>query len=273
MTFVSVAEVRYASGVPSSLVSDAAITHAITIVEGLTARKMNTKFTPTKVIEIIDGTGTDRFFTKYNPLLKVISLTTDGNTVDVTNLDIYENSGRVILGTSSDYSSFVSKNKSIICQYLHGLVEEDDSLTALTSGAESAGSSVVVAIDSDPGFAVGDYVFVYGTDGYREVAKITSISETDITVDQLLFSHVANSIFVKATIPQGIKRFIELEATIYVALNAIGATYTFSASYSVGDLQVTKGVPYTHWRESLEKAIKERDTIKSIIKPRIKIYT
>jgi hypothetical protein len=61
------------------------------------------------------------------------------------------------------------------------------------------------------------------------------------------------------------------EGKAYLALNAIGTTYVFNASYSLGDLNVTKGVPYTHWRESLEKAIKERNTLRNIVKPRFKI--
>ena len=61
---------------------------------------------------------------------------------------------------------------------------------------------------------------------------------------------------------------MECEAAIYVAINAIGATYTFNASYQIGELSVTKGVPYTHWRESVSQMLKERENLRRLIKPR-----
>ena len=130
------------------------------------------------------------------------------------------------------------------------------------------GCLVDVVVDDAESFAVDDWVEIYGTDGYREVAKITTVSSTTMTVDNLIFSHADESIFVKLKIPEFVQRYMELEAAIYVAISAIGETYTFNASYQLGDLQVTKGVPYTHWRESVEKCIKERSTLASQIKPR-----
>ena len=74
--------------------------------------------------------------------------------------------------------------------------------------------------------------------------------------------------FYKIQIPYVIKRFMELEAAIYVGINAIGATYTFNASYSIGDLSVVKGVPYTHWRESVQRCIQEREALRKNIRVR-----
>ena len=59
-----------------------------------------------------------------------------------------------------------------------------------------------------------------------------------------------------------------IEAGICAGINALGATYTFNASYQLGELQVTKGVPYTHWRESLNSLFKEREMRKVRIKIR-----
>ena len=61
---------------------------------------------------------------------------------------------------------------------------------------------------------------------------------------------------------------MELEAGLYVAINAIGSTYTFNAGYQIGDFSVTKGVPYTHWRESVSQMLKERENLRRLIKPR-----
>lgn len=271
MTYITVSDVRYASGVPTSLASNAAIEHAIAIIEPMTERAMNTKFKPTLRIDILDGTGKNHFFTDKNPLLRVEALKSDDNSLDVDALEIYKSSGKIALGINSDSSIFVEKQRSIVCKYRFGLLDQDDDTQTTISAAASAGSSVNVTVASATGFTENDWVEIYGMDGNKEVAQITAISGTTFTLDKISFDHEADSILIKIQIPQYIKRFMELEATIYVALNAIGATYTFNASYNLADLQVTKGVPYTHWRESLEKAIKERESLRRIIKPRFKI--
>lgn len=261
-------DVRYASGAPVALISNAAVEHIITLVEGETAKKMNTKFVPTRRVDIMDGTGLNRFFTEKNPVLKILSCKSDSNTIDPDWIDVSRGSGMCRLNEDSDTNVFVSKQNSLSVAYLFGHLVPDDDNRTTTNGAVSAGSSVVVTVDDAGTIAVNDWIEIIGTDGNREVAQVTNVSSNDLTVDLLNFSHVDESVLYKIQIPLTIKRFMELEAAIYVGLNAVGATYTFNASYSIGDLSVVKGVPYTHWRETIIKNVQEREALKKYIKAR-----
>lgn len=271
MTYLSVTDVRTASGIPSSLATDTQIEHAIAIVEPLTERAMNTKFSPTLKIEMLDGTGSDRIFLSKNPVLRLESLESDDNTVDISNVYLYRPSGKVILSTGADISVFVLEHQSVIAKYRYGYMVQDDTASTTLSSAVSAGTSVSATVADASDLSVNDWVDIFGTDGNREVAQITAISSNTLTLDFLGLSHASDSVVVKLQIPYFIKRFMELESVIYVGMNAIGATYTFNASYSLGDLSVTKGVPYTHWRESLQQAVKEREQLRNMIKPRFAI--
>ncbi len=266
MSFITVANVRYASGAPVSLISNTAIESAITIVEATTSKKMNTKFVPTRRIDIMDGTGTNRFFTEKNPVLKILSCKSDGNAILPNWIDASRNSGLCRLNEDSNTNVFVAKQNALRVAYLFGHLVPDDDNRTTTNGAVSAGSAVVITVDDAQAIAVNDWIEIMGTDGKREVAKVTAITDNDITVDLLNFAHEDESVLYKIQIPYEIKRFMELEAAIYVGINAIGATYTFNASYSVGDLSVVKGVPYTHWRESVQRCIQEREALRKYIK-------
>jgi len=271
MTFITETQVRTASGVPSTLVTASQITQIISRVEEMTARAMNTRFVPTKEIDVLDGNGKDLVFTEKNPLLKVVSLKTDGSSVTPSTLHVYRSSGKIKMGTDSEVGKFVSKSRSVIVEYYYGLLERDGSVSSTTTGASVAGTSITITLSDASSFSANDWVELYGTDGYVETAQISGISSNDVTFDSLSFTHVSGTIVTKLSIPQWIQRFMELEATVYASLNAIGATYTFNASYGLADLNVVKGVPYTHWRESLEKALKERESLRSMIKPRPKV--
>lgn len=271
MKYLNVVDVRIASGIPESLATDDAIEHAIEIVESLTERAMNTKFYPALNIEVLDGTGTDRLFLSKNPVLRLEQLKTDENEIDISDVFLYRESGKVMLGSDSDVSIFLAKNQSVMAKYRYGFMVSDDSaLTALTSDV-SAGTDVSASVADASKFAVNDWIDIFGVDGKREAAKITAISGNTLTFDFLGMNHSSGSMIIKLETPSFVKRFIELESVIYVGMNAIGATYTFNASYSIGDLSVTKGVPYTHWRESLQQAVKEREQLRNMIKPRFAI--
>ena len=269
MTFITADDVRRASGAPSSLISDALINEAITIVEHEMKRWMNTAFVPTQRIDHLNGNSLQRLFTMKNPLLSVRALTiNDSTSITPSTLDWSKSSGKVTLSNSSEGSVFTTGNNNTFIKYLYGLLE-DSSTETTTTAAATVGTSVALTVVSITDFADKDWVEVYGMDGTKEVAQINATPiGTTITVDQLVKAHESGSTIMKLQIPYYIKRFMEIEAAIYVAVYAIGGTYTFNTSYSLGELSVNKGEPYPQWREVIQRMINERKMRKATIKIR-----
>ena len=151
---------------------------------------------------------------------------------------------------------------------------EESSTSTTSTSAVTVGTSVAIAVSSESGFTTNDWVEIYGIDGLREVAKVTGTGANEITVDQLVFGHVTASVVVLLQTPEYVKRFLEIESAIAVAIYAVGNTYTFNASYNIlGQISVVKGVPHTHWRESIAANRKERDVYKTRLRIRPAIVT
>jgi len=269
MTFITADDVRRASGAPASLITDALINEAITIIEDEMKRWMNSAFVPTQRIEHRNGNSLPRMFTMKNPLLAVRALTiNDSTSITPAYLYIEKQSGKITLSKDAESGTFTDGTSNTFIKYLYGLMEE--STTNTTSTADTtAGSSVSMTVSSITGLADGDWLEIYGMDGKREVAQISGDPATGaIVLDQLVYSHESGSIVVKLQIPYYIKRFMEIEAAIYVAVYAIGGTYTFNTSYSLGELSVNKGEPYPQWREVIQRMINERKMRKATIRIR-----
>ena len=267
-TYIDADDVRRACGAPTSLISDADINSAIDIVEPLVERMMNTKFTPTTAIETQDGTNKGSTFTAKNPLLGVRYLEINDTSIDLDDLNIYQPSGMISLKNTAGTSIFLVKEKNVIIKYLYGMLNETSTSTT-TSAAASAGSSVSVAVTSSASFTAEDWIVIYGTDGNREHAQISAIADsTHVTLDQIGQDHASGSLVVEVLIPYYIKRMMEIEAGIYVAINAIGSTYTFNTSYTLGELTVNKGEPYPQWNSVFQRMQSERKYLNSLIKIR-----
>ena len=269
MTYITADDVRRASGAPTSLITDALINSAITIVEAEMKRWMNTSFTPETRIERRNGNSLQRMFTMKNPLLSVRALTVnDSTTVTPSYLDWVKNSGKVMLSNSAESSTFVRGMNNTFIKYLYGLLEESTTTTTLST-ATAVGTTVSMTVASITDFADEDWVEIYGMDGKQEVAQISGTPALGvIIVDQLVQTHAADSVIAKLQIPYYIKRYMEIEAAIYVAVYAIGGTYTFNTSYSIGDLNVNKGEPYPQWREVIQRMINERKMRRETIRIR-----
>ena len=269
MTYITAADVRRASGAPSSLITDALINSAITIVESEMKRWMNTAFVPTQKIERRDGNSLPRMFTMKNPVLSVRALTVnDTTTITPSYIDWEKQSGKLILASGAESSLFNYGKNNTFIKYLYGLMEESTTSTSLST-ATTAGTTVSMTVDSITDFADEDWVEIYGMDGKQEVAQISGTPAGGvIVVDQLVQTHAADSVIVKLQIPYYIKRYMEIETAIYVAVYAIGGTYTFNTSYSLAELQVNKGEPYPQWREVIQRMINERKMRRSTIKIR-----
>ena len=269
-TYITADDVRRATGAPTDLISDDYINDAIDLVEGEVARWLNTEFRPTQRIDVLDGNGRNIIFTDKNPLLFVRYLKTNDTEIAINELNIYKPSGGISLSSASSTSSFIWKDKSVIIKYLFGYVV-DDALTT-SAVAISAGTSVNMEVADSSSFSATDWVRIIGTDGNEEYCQITAIPDsTHITLDEVYLSHSSGSLVYKQVCPDTIKRFIEIESGINIAVYAIGGTYDFNTSYSLGNLSVNKGEPYPQWREVFQRLTNERKALLEKIKIRPKI--
>lgn len=268
--FITVADVRRSSGADVTLMNDANVEAAIDIVEAEVERFLNSKFTPTEKIEILDGNGKNTIVVDKNPLLKIKELIINDVSISLDAIRIYKESGIIGLKNNAETSIFTFLPQTVIIKYLYAWLEETTTITNSTADI-SAGTSVEIDVIDETGFVVNNWVEIYGTDGYREVAKITATAADKITVDELSTAHASGSTIVKVEIPYYVKRFMELEASLYVLASAISTTYKIATNYSAPEYSIAKGVPYVHFNNSFDRLQKERDRILAIIKPRISI--
>lgn len=262
--FITIATVRRTCGITVNQISDDDIEANIAEVENQVARYYNTKFVPTEVIEQHDGDSTNRLFLDHNPILSVRALKIDGTSQDLTALEIYKESGYIFLGESSTTYQFSTKRNSNVVKYLHGTLRHS-STSSTTTADEAVGTSVTVTVASSTGFAIGDWVEIYGMDGNREVAQISSISSNDLILDQLVLTHESGSTVVKLEIDPIFTKLMNIMAGIAAIATQVGASADDITGYTLAEFQVQKGEPYTQWREAATQLLRERDEIMSRI--------
>jgi len=268
MVYIEASDVRNASGITTDLISDVALADLIGYVEKMTENWLNAKFTMTETIDILDGNALNYIYTNKNPVWKVVKLVSDDTTADLEYVKVYKESGKLLLDTGGTISYFNRKPQKVIIKYLHAWLDYDGTNETSTTSASATGTSVALAVSSESGFTADDYIEIYGTDGNRETAKVTATDTNEITVDQLNFTHESGSVIKKLAIPDKIKRYMIVEAAIAAAVNVIGGTYNFNTSYGLGELNVTKGVPYPHFTSQYDKLLKERELLRASLKPR-----
>ncbi len=266
--YITVKSVRRTCGILEAEINNTDVLSTIEEVESLVPRFMNTVFTPTERIEIRDGNGTSRLILKQNPLLGVRDLYIDGAQEDAANLHVYKQSGKIVLDTSASTNTFLNKPNAIVVKYIYGMVEESDTSTT-TSAATTAGTSVSLSVAAITGFKNNDWLEIYGMDGYKEIAQINATpTGTTIQVDQLVQTHESGSTVVKMVTSEQFKRLMNLVASLALIARIVGQSYTDIVGYTISEMSVQKGEPYTQWRETAIQFIRERDMIMSAIKPR-----
>ena len=257
--YITVASVRRTCGIDSDEISDADVGTTIAEIEKQVPRFFNTVFVPTERIDILDGNGTNRLLLDHNPLLSVRALKIDGTTEDPANLEIKKESGYIFLGEDADTSTFINKRNKIVIKYIHGTVEHSSTKTT-SSADEVAGTSVSVTVADDDGFADENWVEIYGMDGHREVAQISGTPTGNVLVlDQLIQTHESGSTVVKLEISENFKKIMNIIASIALVARIIGQSYDENTGYTLGELSIQKGEPYTQWRETANQFIKERN--------------
>ena len=265
--FVTVAQARIVSGITVALISDDDMTELIEDVEYQVEAFLGTSFAPAVEIDVRDGTRRNVIFTKRAPLLSVRSITSDSVSITPSKVD-FKPSGQIRLLNEAEAAIFAFRRKSVIIKYVYGRVTWDRLTETTTSNAEVAGTSVVVEIPATTGFAIGDWVEIFGTDGNKEAAKITAlVTDTSITLDELIDTHVAASQVRLLKIDKMINKLIKIYVGIAANVRAEGQSFADITGYTIGEFQVQKGEPFTQFREAIIQLTKQKDELLKKVQP------
>lgn len=265
--YVTVAEARVVSGLDDTQISDADMTEFIEDIEFEIERYMNARFTPFVEIDTIDGNAKNSIFTKKAPLLTVRSLESNDSSISIIDID-FNKTGRIRLGTTSETQAFLQKKNSVIIKYVHGRVDWDLTTETATDTASAVGTSVALSVLSETDFSANDWVEIFGTDGFREVAQISGAPTTgEIVLDQLIYTHASGSLIRKLEIAPLMKRLIKVCVGIAAVTRAVGQSFDDIVGYTIGEFQVQKGEPFTQFRETIVRLTKQKDEILKRVRP------
>ena len=269
---VTVEQVRAFSGAPKELISDERIKILISTNRAKTEDLFGVKFVPTKRVETLNGEFKRKLVvSEYFPLttLKLINGETE---IDTNNLYEHTELGFIEIitlpttfnlrgGIGSGFSGY---NLDVKVKYLYGAIERDTSFQYETESDISKGNNVVVELDDTNNLVVGDWVFIEDLNKRKEVAQISDInfSTNNVTFKQLTKGFKSGALVSKARPMRIFMEYLLYECALAVAIEAIGSTYTFNTSYSIEGVSATRGVPYTHWRESASRSQSLRDELK-----------
>ncbi len=263
--FVDVAQARVVSGITTTLISDPDMEELIEDVEYQVERFLNCNFTPSVEIDTVDGNRKSVLFTKRSPLLTVRSLETNDTAISIPSID-FKRSGLVRLTSDSTIPVFTFKRKGVIIKYVHGRVNWDK-LTSTESDADTiVGTSVAISVTSETGFAVGDWIEFFGTDGFKEASQITATSSGSITVDQLVYTHESGSLVRLLKIDNTFLKLIKLYVGIAANVRAEGQSFADITGYTIEGFQVQKGEPFTQFREAIIQLTKQKDELLSKVR-------
>jgi len=264
MSLTTVEEVRRISGVTStSLVSDPDVTATIAEAEAEVEKYLNASFTPKERIDVLDGNNTNTIIVMKNPILALRELKIDGTAITIDgNIFITKQSGKLELNSegSPEETRFKGKPQGIRIKYIHGWLEEGNTQTT-TDADSSSGSSVALSVVNEQGFAVNEWIEIYGMDGNKEATKITAVASGEITVDNLSFSHESGSTVIKLDVNEIIKKLMRIISGIALVARVVGESFDDITGYTLGEFHVQKGEPYTQWRETALQLQREAQEI------------
>lgn len=276
--FVTVKEVRQISGITSTEIDDDDITDMICRKEEEMELRLNTVLSPQIAIDRQDGSNRDIIFTKRSPLLSLRSMKSQDTSLTIQNLR-FERSGKIrtsLNSTQRVFSTFPQIKDSMIIEYYFGDVDFPTSggVSTTTDAASTAGSSVDLSTADTTDFKVDDWVEVFGTDGFWESALVTAISaNTSITVDVLGYTHVSGSHIRKLVPNRTVTEFIMLEVALMLFGREVGQSFDDITGYTLTEMQVQKGEPFTQWREAYRQNIERWKILKNTVRRRMSIRT
>jgi hypothetical protein len=259
---ITIQQVRETSGIDVDLITDEKFASLIEDAEYVTEKDLNCKGLPVNKIELVEGDETNRIMLNNNPVTRLRKIMIGTDEVDLDDVRLDKQGGNVWLSGNVVKTKKNAHEKNLVrVNYEYGLLEETTVQTYSTADIV-AGSGVIVPVLSSVGFNVGDYVEISGFDSKVETFKITNVPNAlSVKADLLGQGHESNSLLTIVETPRVFKRLIKVNAALMGCSVVIGTTYTIMVNYGLGDLNVNKGVPYTHWARVSEKLLSERNDL------------
>ncbi|MFW6172934.1 MAG: hypothetical protein ACOC5T_04245 [Elusimicrobiota bacterium] len=262
MMLVTTSEVKEITGIKNEL-EDSEIESLISDAQASLEKHLYTKLSFTEKIDILEENQKTKIFTKKSPLLRVKDLRIGDTTISLSSIK-FSRSGMIEL--YQDNSPEVAEFNDIVkVKYDYGRLNETETQTETTTDKEAGDNSLDVDDPSD--FEKNDIIWIIGLDGNKEACKVTEVGSDYLKVDNTTLDHESGSQVTKLDVEDVIKRLIKIITGISISVRMVGQTYTFNTGYSLSDLSVQKGVPYTHWHQMANDFIKERDLLLKKIKP------
>jgi len=262
---ISGASVRAVSGIDTNFINDTDMDQLIDSAEYEADKVLNCKFVPTTFVEFPSGDNSERIVLKFNPLLRVKALEIDDATIGIEDIRWKKSGGVVWLQSTASKPYFVNKvgsNNLVKVKYDYGLLE-DTSIQTDSSAVVLAGGPVSIPVISSTGFIKGDFVQIEGFDGFQETFVVTDISDgTHVEANSLVVGHESGSLLTKVITPPIVLRFVQIIAGMMGVARVVGQSYDEITGYTLGDMSVQKGEPYTQWREVTVQLQKEYKQIK-----------
>ena len=276
---ISIDDIRNTSGATTDLIEDAKITDIITKSQAQVLSTYKIFIEPTKVFEIRDGQNNfdavvnlpnDETIVRHPYLWKMLQVNIQDTDLDLEYIQIFPERGTFRIEREEGTAYRYVYGYKTRLKYLSAFMERTTTITE-SSAAVTAGTSIAIAVDDETNFSVDDWIVIEGADGNLEAAKVTATASDEITVDQLVQTHEADSVITLLQVEEVLKQFILYDASTNVANYIVGNTSNLATSYSYPEHSATIGVAYTHWRESAERFGKKRDEFKAKIELKLNV--
>ena len=274
LRYVTIESVRTACGITTKFITDADMSELLEYMEEEIEQFINTRFQPFTVIEQHNGNDSERLILRHNPVLKIRQLNIDGTDQDLDAIRCDSEPGIIWLTTEAAAGSFITKSTErnlIRIKYDYGLLEKTTTQTT-TDAAELEGDSVVIAVADATSFEADDYIEITGMDSMKEVTRISSITDNNITVDNLSTGHEAGSLITRMRVPKVAERLMLVACSMAAVARVVGQSFDEITGYSLSELSVQKGEPYTQWREVTTQLQKEYNKLLTHFRIRPSIF-
>ena len=265
-----VADIRRTVGIGSDTIEDDDVSRLIQEATIAVEGYLNTAVYPKTVINSLDnhlGNGSEIIFLDKMPVLNILAVKIDGETVSPQYVKFYRG-GKIVLTNSAEESSWDDNPQANVIKYTYGMVKDNEDVqTVSTAAITTPATSTSMAVSSSAEFEVNDWVRIYGMDGYSEVSKVTAKDDaTHATVD-IYFPHENGSIVMLQEPSKRLKRFVEIITSLMMVARIVGESYTDIVGYGLEGFSIQKGEPYTQWRETYNQLNKEKLELKKNIRP------